>query len=313
MKNNISNIDIVVDTILIKDYKEPLGLKSIPEDLEESEKNFYSRWINKSVEVEDIKLESCNKSINYIKVTAFCEFSTRRVLDPNSGNLLPKKDRLNTALIDCLFVQQDNDVYLVVCTNNFYDLRRVRRLIGDMNLEPLTSKHHTSSDLFHWLFYKYIKDEVDLNSEIKMDNINGFTGTVINEDHLFEGKSIQTAELIITKAFITNGYPITSLKIDLQMPDAAINFYLSEVSEGKELKIVVEKNSSTSILFNNEDTEYILPIYIFFYLIPKIIDIYKEDEKDFLSSNKLRFLSEIGIEVIKTIMAKNNLTLADIE
>ena len=96
------------------------------------------------------------------------------------------------------------------------------------------------------------------------------------------------------------------------MSNAAINFYLNEISDGKELRIVVQKNSNISTMLNSEDVEYIIPIYVFFYLIPEIVRLYKIDERVFLSGAKTNFLSEIGIEVIKTIIAKNNISIDDI-
>lgn len=312
LNNDITSLQDVREKILVRTYTDPLNIKNIPDGTPEDERTFLYKWNNIS-DIEEIIFEDCSKTFSYIKVTASCEFSTRRVWDPAIENtLLPKEERLNTSKIDVVFVHFNEDLYAVVFSVEFYELRRVKRLAGETFLEPLSSKHQTDSELFHWLFYKYIKEEFNLSDDINLDNINGFTGTVISEENLFEGKSIQTAELIITKAFITNGYPITSIKIDLQMSNAAINFYLNEISDGKELRIVVQKNSNISTMLNSEDVEYIIPIYVFFYLIPEIVRLYKIDERVFLSGAKTNFLSEIGIEVIKTIIAKNNISIDDI-
>lgn len=311
LKNDLTSLQDISEKVLVRIHKDPLTVKNIPEDTLEEERTFIYKWTNIS-ETEEIEFEENKQKFSYIKVTALCEFSTRRVFDPATGGLLPKEDRLNTSNIDVVFVAVARELYAVVLSVDFYDLRRVKRLIGEHLLDPLSSKHQTDSELFHWLFYKYIKEEFALNKDITLDNINGFTGTVLSEENLFEGTSLQTAELIITKAFITNGYPITSIKIDLQMSLAAINFYLNEISDVKELRIVVQKNSSISPMLNNEEIEYVIPIYVFFYLIPEIVKLYKIDESVFLSEAKNNFLSEIGIEVIKTIMAKNSIDIEDI-
>lgn len=311
LNNDLVSLENIRDVTLKHTYEEPLSVRNIPEDTEKDEKTFYSKWTNIS-EIDSLDFEEIEVEFSYTKVTALCEFSTKRVFDPNTSLLLPKNERLNTSNIDVVFVKANNDLYAIIFSVDFYDLRRVKRLIGESSIEPLSSEHQTDSDLFHWLFYKHIKDELELSEEITLDNINGFTGTVLGEENFFEGKSFQTAELIITKAFITNGYPITSIKIDLQMSLATIGFYLNEISEGKELKIVVQKNAVISTLLNNEEIEYIIPIYVFFYLIPEIIRLYKADESNFLSNEKINFLSEIGIEVIKTIMAKNRIKRDDI-
>lgn len=313
LKNEIDNLNDAKEKILTREHKDLLNVKNIPEDLGEEEKFFISKWINIS-EVEKIYFEENEENeCRYIKATALCEFSTRRVFDPTTNMLLPKRERLNTSNIEVVFVNIKDDYYAVVFSIDFYDLRRIKRLIGEHLLEPLSSKHQTDSNLFHWLFYKHIKEEFDLSENITLDNINGFTGTVLNEENHFEGTSTQTAELIITKAFITNGYPITSIKVDLQMDTGAVNFYLNEISDVKELRIVVQKTSNIYVMLNNEEVEYVIPLYIFFYLIPELVKIYKEEEIDFLSKSKTNFLAEIGIEVIKTIMAKNEITVADIE
>lgn len=311
LNNEINNLDDVKEKILIHEYRDPLKVKNIPEDTPEEEKVFLYKWTNVS-ETDRIMFEGTQDEFSYVKVTASCEFSTRRVFEPTTNVLLPKSDRLNTSNVDVIFVDTTQDIYAVIFSIDFYELRRIKRLIGESSLEPLSSTHQTDSDLFHWLFYKRIKEEFELSENITLDNINGFTGTVLSEENQFEGTSLQTAELIITKAFITNGYPITSIKIDLQMNIAAINFYLTEIAEAKELKIVIQKNSSISTMLTNEEVEYIMPIYVFFYLIPEIIKLYKVEETEFLSKERTNFLSEIGIEVIKTIMAKNSIDIEEV-
>lgn len=312
LNNELATLDDVKEKVLVREYKDPLKVKNIPEGTLEDEKTFLYKWINAS-EKENIKFEEVDEGFSYIKVTAFCEFSTRRVFDQSTGKLLPKDERLNKSIVDVIFVKSEDGLYAVIFSTEFYELRRVKRLIGEHSIEPLSSIHQTESDLFHWLFYKRIKEEFELSKNITLDNINGFTGTVFSEENQFEGTSTQTAELIITKAFITNGYPITSIKIDLQMSIAAVTFYLNEVSEGKELRIVVQKNSFIALLFNNEDVEYVIPIYVFFYLIPEIVRLYKQDKSEFLSRSRNNFLTEIGKEVIKTIMAKNDIDIEELK
>ena len=98
------------------------------------------------------------------------------------------------------------------------------------------------------------------------------------------------------------------------MSIAAVNFYLNKIpADGKELSIVIQKNSSISPMMNNEETEYVIPIYVFFCLIPSMIDLYKEEESEFLSKERNSFLAEIGIEVIKTIISRNNIDIEDIK
>lgn len=313
LNNNFENLEDVRNKVLVRDYKEPLTVKNIPVGTPDDELHFLYQWTNTSDNYE-INFDDFDVGFEYVKANSQCEFSTRRILDQSTGILLPKEERLNTSNVDVIFVKSGNDIFAVAFSSEFYDLRRIKRLIGEVNLEPLPAQHQTDSDLFNWLFYKRIREELTLSDNITLDNINGFTGNVLNEDNQFEGTSLQTAELIITKAFITNGYPITSIKIDLQMSIAAVNFYLNKIpADGKELSIVIQKNSSISPMMNNEETEYVIPIYVFFCLIPSMIDLYKEEESEFLSKERNSFLAEIGIEVIKTIISRNNIDIEDIK
>lgn len=308
--SEVNSLTDLKNKILTKEHLEPLNAKNI-EDIPLEEKNFLSKWARTTTE-DEIEFQANQSKMNYLKSTAICEFTTRQIRNADTNELLPKEERLNTSSIDVVFIQNDINFYIIIFSNDFYDLRRIKKLIGEENIDSITSEHQINSELFDWLFYKFIKEENKLDDNIDLDNINGFTGNVIDEENQFEGKSIQTAELIITKAFLSNGHPITSIRLDLQMPDATISFYLNELFDNKELKIVVAKNSSVTLLLNNEDSAVIIPIYVYMYLIPEIVKLYKQSEAVFLSDSKKEYLSEIGIEVIKTIMAKNDIKIEDL-
>ncbi|MCH7321805.1 hypothetical protein LZ480_07845 [Solibacillus sp. MA9] len=313
LKNEIADFNYVQNEILEKKFREKLSTKNIPENIPEEDKYFISQWVSSSEETE-VNFPNDDIKFKYKKALASCEFTTRQIKDSVTGILLPKKERLNTSLIDVLFIEWNDNYYMIVFSTEFYDLRRIKNLVGENLIDPITAIHQINSELFNWLFYKFIQKDFQINEEIYLDNINGFTGNVINEDNQFEGRSTQTAELIITKAFLTNGYPITSIKMDLQMPEATMTFYLREISnDNKELQMVVAKNSSIDLPITPEDKAVIIPMYLYLYLIPKIVKIYKAIEKSYLSSNKNEFLTSIGIEVIKTIMAKNNISIKELE
>lgn len=54
-------------------------------------------------------------------------------------------------------------------------------------------------------------------------------------------------------------------------------------------------------------------LYIYCFLIHKLKKIYKEDSKQFLTSNKQKFSRRIGLEVIKSIMEYNNIKIEDLK
>lgn len=320
LTNVISSEQDIREKILQREHQEELVAKGIPETISYDEKNFFSRWLRSS-NIELIRFNSIEEDgedtentddssieCRYIKAVASCEFSTRQIKNPTTKELLPKNERLNTAQIDILFVESKNEWYCIAFTSNFYDLKRAKKLIGEFYIEQIPADYQVSSELFDWLFYKYSKEETSLTSDITLDNIAGFTGTVVSDENRFQGRSDQTADLIITKAFIANRHPLTSILISLQMSEGSLEFYLSEISGGMELQITVLQNSSLTQTVTSHETENIISIYTLFYVIPKLIEVHKTEASSFLSK-KDSFLSLMGIEVIKTIMAKNDITI----
>ncbi|WP_180707023.1 hypothetical protein [Lactobacillus crispatus] len=55
-----------------------------------------------------------------------------------------------------------------------------------------------------------------------------------------------------------------------------------------------------------------MPLYIIFYLIPQIFDSYQKNKNKFDSTEKNSFLADLAVEVVKQILARNNLTKDDL-
>lgn len=311
LSNIFKEAEDIEKKILSRQYKEPLGIKGIPEDIEDEELNFYYKWSNK-LPFENVSFENDEK-MTFLVATANCEYKKQQAWDKSTGNLLPKKDRLNISDIDTIFVKFQKEWYCIISTFSFYDLQRVKKLIGLNNLVDIPTKFQPESELFHWLFYKYIREEYLLKNGITLENINGFTGMVVNEENYFEGRSDQTAELIITKAFIANRYPLNSMQIALNLDDAEIIFYLSESTNTKELEITIQKNSRIDLLLSSIDIVNLISMYVYFKLIPELVYLFDLDKSEFVSNEKDEFLSKIGIEVIKTVMENNNISIDDIK
>lgn len=314
LSNVFANLDVVQKEIVNKEHKywEPLtAVKNIPDSVPHDDKNYLYKWDHFS-NIEEINFDSQN-NVSFIVSTASIESGTRLLKDKTTGELLPKEDRLNISKVDTIFIESQGAVYCIIATFDYYELKRVEKLIGFEFLEPIPARFQSESDLFQWLFYKYIKNEFELNEEITLDSITGFTGTVVSEENRFEGQSDQVAELIIAKAFITNGYPLTSIQLVLQTNEGFASFYLGKLDNPKELQITVQRLSNIGTLLESIDAEISIPIYVYFYLIPKLVELYKVSEEEFTSGSKNKFLSEIGIEVIKTIMAKNDINIKDLK
>jgi len=307
LSNSFETEQDIKDNILNRVQSEPLRTNNIPEDISESEKNFFYRWKNPT-ETNTVVFDT-GIEVSFLIATAECEYGKKRVFDELTGVILPKVDRLNISYVDTIFVQFDNEWYCIVSTFNDYDLGRVKKLLGRNNIVEVSDEFAVESEMFQWLFYKYLKKEYELDDLMYLDNINGFTGVVVNDDNFFEGRSIQTAELIITKAFITHGYPLTSIQLVLKSQNFDIRFYLNERSDEGELEVIIQKKSSATVLLNNINIEFILPIYVYFYIVPNLVSLFKHDEAKFINGNKKTFLSKIGVEVIKSIMNTNKITL----
>lgn len=310
--SDIRSLHDVKKVILTNEKKEPFMFKGMKFNPDNEETYFLYRWNFKSKHEENLMVNLNGTNIEYLKATAQCEYSKRTKLG-NDKKLLLKADRLNLQETDVLFMCVGNDVYAVIFSFDDYELRRVKKLIGNSNIEPLNSEYQITSDIFLWLFYKYISEDTSIGSYIEIQGITSFTGNVLTDENRFAGDSGTIPELIITKAFLANNYPITSIKVDLNVDDVSTAFYISQTSIANELRVMVLRGSETNILLDSGDIHDVMPIYIFCNIIPEIFEQYIEGKETFEKDNKDEFLSKLGIEVIKQILARNNLTIDDIK
>lgn len=309
LKSNFSTMESIQSGILNREHDEPLQAAKIPENISEEERNFKYRWsINSEPQSHEIPN---SQNITYIEAVGECEYSTRRIKDQSTGELLSKQDRLNIDEIETIFVNVDGESYVIVLTNNHYELTRIKKLIGEENFDLLDTQHQIESEFFSWLFYKNIKQEQQLNDEIDLTNIEGFTGNIVNEENQFAGTSVQISEMMITKAFITNDYPITSIRLEMQMPNTAVILYLNSVTDNRQIEIAIDRLSSMSEV-DDEKIPVIISIYTFLYLIPEMISVYEIAKADYIAHIKSDFLKEIGIEVIKLIMSHNEIDVDEL-
>lgn len=311
--SSINNLSIIDNKILKRQHKEALNKKGIVFDKNNTESFFLYNWgLIDDTEQVNVGAGNNQYSLKIKKATAFCEYSTRKIRDRN-GNLLPKKDRLNTQQTDVVFIEKNKEVYIVVYTLDGYEIKRVKKLLCEENLGTLPLQYQVGSEIFTWLCYKYISEKSKLNDYITVQGINGFKGNVLTEENRFTGESFTITELVITKAFLANRYSITAIKIDLDVESATTMFYINEIQDKKELRVMALKGSTTNILMTPVDILKLMPIYIYFYLIPEIYHIYLAEKETFENNDKDPFLSKLGIDVIKRIMKKNSLKIDDIK
>lgn len=312
IKPKSQDLEKFTNEIFSKKYKEPMKKESgIVFDENDEETFFLSQWEECS-KTESIKINSQNQ-LEYRKATAVCEYS-KRVYKDSNNNVLPKSERLNIQRTNVLFVKDNaKDIYMIVYTFNSYDLKRIKKLANSSgqikNTEELKSIHKIRSDMFIWLFYRYINGKAKIGKNFKIRNITGFTGNILSDENRFKGDSETTASLSITKAFLAYRYDITSLKIDIESNEgAATSFYVAENRSCSyiDLRVLVRRGSESNLLFINNDIYDIMPIYLYFYIIPELKENYDKQKGTFKKS-KEGFLSNLGVEAIKKIKIINNI------
>lgn len=139
-------------------------------------------------------------------------------------------------------------------------------------------------------------------------NIGGFIGNTADEHNVFKGISDQTSELIITKAFISNGEILRTITARLRNEDIDIVFAIDYESN---TQIYVSQSQKLKLL-DAEDNDIFFIIYLYSHLIPKLKSLYDKASERFLSTEKNQFSEKIGLEVIKSIISKNSLSLDDV-
>ncbi|OTN78261.1 hypothetical protein [Enterococcus faecium] len=308
--DKIFNLNEVQETILTQNFKEKLFIarKDIEQEnyMTEDEKHFYYTWDQSQTKIEKLLLTDNSDEVIVIETYAVLEYP-KRVKKDNAGNILPKKDRINDASIRVIFFEQEKNVYSLIFSSNEAHIDRVRKLIGKNYIKDVDEKYFMPPDLFNWLFYKFSVSKGLLTTNFTLNNISGFIGNSIDEHNIFKSSSDQTSDLIITKAFISNGEILKNITAKITTLEGEIVFSLDHNSNAT-LFI-----TQSLMYFNSIDRTILAPIYLYKILIPTIKKTYKENSKKFLERDKKHFSAKIGLEVIKSIINNNDIDLKDIQ
>lgn len=309
----INNLEEVRENILQNRFAEPLRaskadsefIRNLPYD----ERNFFFTWkeVSSTSELMIQPTDEMETCVEYLITTANIEYPKRRKRD-SSNNILPKQQRLNTTDIVTYFLSFNDNVYIIICTSNTSHQERVRQLVGTSFITDSNTEYEIPPDLFNWMFFQYIRKEGSLDEKLKLMNIGGFIGNIADEHNIFKGISDQTSELIITKAFISNGEILKTVTARLRNEDIDIVFAIDEKSN---TQIFVNQSEKLKLL-EAEVNETFFIIYLYSHLIPELINLYIKDSESFLSQEKKQFSEGIGLEVIKSIIDRNSLSLEDV-
>ncbi|PES12364.1 hypothetical protein [Bacillus cereus] len=280
----------------------------------ESEKNFIYSW-KEIGQLEEMKLPKINGENNsteeiifYQKAIANLEYSKKKRKDSN-GDFLPKAERVNDLDVESLFFEKGNKVYVLIITSNDYNISRFKTLIGEHNISLTNTEYSLEPDMFNWLFYVYTERDGILNDDTKLENISGFVGNVTDDANVFTGASYQTTELIATKAFISNGGELKKITLRVRDTDVDITCMVNENST-----VVISCNASLKLrIMDSMDKATFLLLYLYGYLILRLKQLYKNESDSFIKEDNPKFSKKIGIDVIKSIVEKNNISLKDLE
>lgn len=312
--NSLGNLS----KIFHRTYKEPLQFSNKDTDqanyISESEKNFYYKWSEKypirdfEVPTSKVYPKSTTKStgtglkVKYQKAICNLEYGKRRKKD-DRGNLLPKEQRLNTIDIELIFFELFGRVYVLVLTSNYYHLLRVKKLIGISNIKDNNELYSLEPDMFNWLVFVYSERQGKLDERLSLKNISGFIGNVLDSANTIKGTSDQATELIVTKAFISNGGLLRSVTLRVVDENVDLVFSLTDSS-----MTIIDCTVSKKLQLLDplvQDIYFIL--YAYTYLIVRLKNDYNHESINFHNEEKPMFSKKIGLEVITSIMTENNI------
>lgn len=247
-------------------------------------------------------------SIKYIAAISRLEYGKQK--KRKNKQYLPKNQRINEAFVRVIFFEMNEEIYLVICTSQKSNIDRVVYLLGKENVIEDESFYVIPDDFFNWFFYKFSEFNGELGYNYRLRNIVGFIGNVTDEQNIIKGKSEQTFNLMVTKAFISNGEKLQSITARIRKEEEMDIVF----GVNKKCDAVIYVNQSESLLlFQNKDKDALVLLYLYGVLIPRLLRLYRKNEVMFLGEQKKVFSKKIGLEVIKSIMEHNNIGIEDIK
>ncbi|MGL9728966.1 hypothetical protein [Enterococcus sp. DIV0756] len=263
-----------------------------------------------TLETATVKEEENNqeKKLQFIKAIANIEYSKQKKRDSN-GAYLPKQQRTNEVQVDVYFIDIDDNIYAVICSSQIVYVNRVKKLIGRENFSSNNPNYSFKNDFFNWLFYQFDESNGVLGDQFFLKGIGGFMGNITDEQNTFKGVSQQTSELIITKAFISNGETLKNITARIKK-DNEIDIVFG--IDDKCNTVIYVNQSRKLLILDSVETSSFLLVYLYGYLIPKLRLLYVSEEESFANEDKGNFSKKIGLQVIRSIINNNNIDLSEL-
>lgn len=236
---------------------------------------------------------------------ASIEFPRNKRTD-NIGNILPREERININDVPIILIKDSKEEsFLIIISSYKPDVFRVNKLIGIDDVQGINVSDCIPNEFFVWMYYCYNRHEKILD-DLNLNNIVGFTGIIDDDTNKITGSSNSTSNLLITKAFVSNGYDLKSLIFDLS--DSALTT-VTAINEDRSLILDLNETelSFDSLSEGSRDQKMVRSIaYIYSSLLPALIKKYDSEKPSFVSQNK-NFSKEIGIEVVQSIIDHNGI------
>lgn len=253
---------------------------------------------------------SANRLKKCYWVKASVEYPRNKRTD-SDGKLLERDRRVNINDVTVLLVEDtDIESYLIVVSSYKPDVGRIDYLVGSEKVHELEMEDLIPSDFFVWLYYSYNRHE-EVLPDLNLNNIVGFTGIIADDTNQIVGSSINIPDLIITKAFVSNGYDLKSLRLDLS------DTVLTTISALNEDRSLVMDLPRTELNFDGQsERDWFYKMvratsYIYAGLLPALLEQYSQKQQAFVTENK-SFSKEIGIEVVQAIVKHNQIKSSEI-
>jgi hypothetical protein len=308
LSKDIKNLDDVRNEILSIQTKEEVKYLSLEENIKisDTDRYFISKWQIYDCYQEDIcsiKLPNENK-INFLIREAYIESSRqKRNMFDAKGFILPKSERTIFEHVKAIFFEKNNCVYLILFTTDPCVIRKVKQklLNEEVYINEINEDYRVNSDIFYWLFYKYMKKDGWITDQFEIESIFGFLGNIADEHHTIKEVSEAAPDLLVTKTFISKFHPIRSLSVILKTRDYSLDFIINDANQ-----CIIELSS---ILPDDKyEIDMSVAIIIYAFIIPELIKIFKND-KSWTEIAKKGFAKSVGEDVIKEIAKFHNIDL----
>lgn len=308
----ITTIEEVESTVLKRSYKSKLFIAKknikMAEMLSEEEKTVYYKWDMESKILEEMLVSNIGGIATRektLEIVADLEYSKRKKTDDN-GRFFPREERVDSVSVKVMFFQIEESIYSIIFSSNEKYIDRTKKLIGEASIRSVDIRFELETDLFNWLFYKYKEADGVLGQNLTINNITGFIGNSIDEENVFKSLSDQTSDLTVTKAFISNGELLRNVTVRITTEEVEMIFSIDDVSN---VDLFLNRSA---VFFNELCKERLLPVYLYTILIPKLKSVYSANAQQFLETDKRNFSTKMGLEVIRSIMGNNNISVEEV-